>query len=309
MDVIIDIQALYGKHGEFLPKEIAVTTLQGEHFGHWVIDAPYDFSELPKEIGASNNRLTCFHHGLEWVDGDTPLPKVYNALRSMCRYALRIYTRGVQKAEILRDVLGRDIVNLEEYDGPTFKNMPDYDSWCIYHGVSKEDAAKCALNNVGKIKRWLQSQVLDSVNPIYSEPVGAVVRKDRPNDTMKKAIRIDIPEDTDRTSVSRDYISPLPAASISSVAPNTFDGTVPAEGEIVALYRNKRHSPPPPPRRQQTPTASRSAHHHHHQRRRRPHSGVESVYNEQSGGTSGSTTCLSTDERSLPCRSHPESLV
>lgn len=307
MDAIVDIQALYGKNGEFLPKEIAVTTLQGDHFGHWVIDAPYDFGELPKEVRASNNRLTCFHHGLEWVDGDTPLRKVYAALRAMCRYALRIYTRGVQKAEILRDVLGRDIINLEEYEGPTFRNMPPYDTWCIYHGVSKEDAAKCALNNVGKIKRWLQTQLLDDVNPIYTEPVGAAKRKDRPSDIVKKTVHDEIPKDNNRASVVREYIVGEAVTVDDSATPNTCDSTVPAE-EIVALYRNKLHSPPPPPKRQPSTSGSRGGNHTQY-RKRRPHSGHEGIYNEQSGSTGGATARISPDERSLPRRSHPESLV
>lgn len=303
----MDMQALYGKNGEFLPKEIAVTTLQGEHIGHWVIDAPYEFGELPSEIRSSNNRLTCFQHGLEWVDGDTPLAKVYTNLRAMCRYALRIYVRGVQKAEILRDVLGRDIINLEDYEGPSFKNMPSYDTWCIYHGVSKEDAPKCALNNVGKIKRWLQFQHLDNENPIYMEPLGAVPLKDRTCDTVEKPIKINISNETHSATVTKEYIAPTPVKSGNSATLNICDGTASAEGEIVALYRNKRIAPPtPPPKRQSTPTTTSRGHHH---RRRRPHSGIEGVYNEQSAGNAGSTTRLSSDERSLPRRSNTESLV
>lgn len=320
MDAIVDIQALYGKHGDFLPKEVAVTTLQGDNIGHWVVEAPYGFGDLPKDIRGSNNQLTCYHHGIEWVDGDTPLWKVYVNLRAMCRYAIRIYTRGAQKAEVLQDLLGRDIINLENFEGPSFKKMPPYDTWCIYHGIAREDNATCALNNVGKLKRFLESQLVDTSNPIYSEPLGDVTRKDRPYDTDKKPPRITPPSATEIAAAaasSHGYIAQVPAKGGSSFTANTCDGTVPAGDEIVALFRSTtlESAPPPPtpPKRQATPAATRGGHHHHHHhhqhRRRRPHQGHESVYNEQSGATESTTTHPGSDERSVSCRSYPESLV
>ena len=53
----------------------------------------------------------------------------------LVRDAQNIYVRGFQKVNLLERVLGRNIVNLEEYSCPSFKNLPEVDDhFCIYHG-------------------------------------------------------------------------------------------------------------------------------------------------------------------------------
>lgn len=309
MDVIIDIQALYGKDGDFLPKEVGVATLQDDSLGHWVVAAPYDFGELPKEIRAKNNRLTCFHHGLEWVDGDTPLQKIYENLKALCRYALRIYTRGAQKAWILQDVLGREIINLEDLGGPSFKKMPDSPIYCIHHGVSKDDSARCALNNVGRIKGWLQFQTENDANPIYTDPINppTVQRKDRCKESPLSPEKKNNNDNKGEKGRHSKYIYEEATNIKSTVEPTVDCHTVSVEDELFGLFRSKLEikssrsqvSPPtPPPRRD----------------RKRPFSHYEpthrySQHHEQLGGLGCPTPYPSSDERSLCSGSHTESLV
>lgn len=157
-DYIIDVQGFYDKDGEFLPKEVAVLGIDCKVSRHWIVK--YDLKEhsvinLPVGLLASNTYLTCHHHGLEWYDGESNLTDVYMTLRKITRNALRIYVRGYQKKEILQSLLGRQIINLEEYRCPSFKNLPrDSEHFCAEHGAMKQYFA-CALAYTYKLRNWL----------------------------------------------------------------------------------------------------------------------------------------------------------
>ena len=154
-DYIIDIQAFHDKEGEFLPKEIAVIGSNCNFFAHWIIKPPYNSEKIPKGILATNSYLTCFHHGIEWFDGESDLEDVLNSLREVARNSLRIYTRGVQKMEFLEKLLCRQIINLEEYSCPSFRNLPRVNEhFCFYHGRKREYFAS-ALCYAYKLRVWL----------------------------------------------------------------------------------------------------------------------------------------------------------
>lgn len=243
----MDIQALYGKQGEFLPKEIAVTSLEGDNFGHWIIEAPYEFGKIPKTIRESNNCLTCFHHGLEWFDGDTPLSKVYDNLKNLSRYALRVYTRGEQKASLLRNILGRDIINLEDYEGPSLKNMPKDKAWCYYHGVAREESGACALNNARKIKLWLLTRMSDNTDPIYAEPYGALPKKkERTSASVRRWALNEPPKDS---NIHLRCVNEPGSVTIAT----RDNGLLPAS-EAAELFGAKAHTSPTPPVRSGTTT-------------------------------------------------------
>jgi hypothetical protein len=147
-DYVIDVQGFHDIIGEFLPKEIAVLGIHGNYIAHWMIkydETVHNTAEFPIGILATNTYMTCYHHGIEWFDGEADLVAVYNALRGIARNALRIYVRGHQKQELLQKQLGRQIINLEEYRCPSFKNLPrDNRHYCAYHGLKGEYFA-CAL--------------------------------------------------------------------------------------------------------------------------------------------------------------------
>ena len=156
IDYIIDIQAFHDKEGVFLPKEIAVIALDSKYISHWIVKPPCEYSELPKGIISTNCYLTCYHHGIEWYDGESNLNDVYAALRSISRNAQNIYVRGYQKVNLLERVLARHITNLEEYSCPSFKNLPGTDEhFCAYHGKKSEKFA-CALTCANKLRMWLR---------------------------------------------------------------------------------------------------------------------------------------------------------
>lgn len=168
-DYIIDIQGFQDKNKKFFAKEVAITTLahsKQEILNHWIVRAPYVFTALPRQVQFSNNFCTNNIHGLEWFEGDCPLHKVEYNLRELTKNSYRIYTRGRVKAEYLESVIGRKIINFEDFEAPTFHelklNFGSKSYVCATHGLKKKNLFKvefCALRRALNLKYWLISLV------------------------------------------------------------------------------------------------------------------------------------------------------
>lgn len=162
MDIVVDIQGMRGKDSEFIPKEIAVVAVDRPYSAHWIIAPPCHFAELPQNSRSQNNFLSKIYHGLEWFEGDVSCKQVYANLREISRNSRRIYTRGHDKAILLRDVMSRDILNLEDEVGaPSYTFMPKSYRKCFRHGLIKDTSSSissthCAMRQAFQIKNWLR---------------------------------------------------------------------------------------------------------------------------------------------------------
>lgn len=189
IDYIVDVQGFYDRHGEFLPKEIAVLGIDCRVFRHWIVKynvKEHSIINLPVSVLASNTYLTCHHHGLEWYDGESNLNDVYMTLRKITRNALRIYVRGYQKKELLQTMLGRQILNLEEYRCPSFKNLPQgNEHFCTEHAEMKQYFA-CALAYTYKLRDWLTRSLVFSTEDEVDTPQSK--KKSNKKLVKKKAI-------------------------------------------------------------------------------------------------------------------------
>lgn len=164
MDYIIDIQGFRDDSGHLIPKEVAVVTLDRNCIAHWLIAPPYPFTELTSTSQRQNNWLSCKHHGIEWFEGEVPINFLHANLREIARTARLIYTRGHEEAALLQKITSRRITNLEDLNRASFKSLPVIDEFCFHHGVKKGITIyMCALNNVLRIKKWIEKERLDGV--------------------------------------------------------------------------------------------------------------------------------------------------
>jgi hypothetical protein len=158
MDIVIDIQGFRDADEKFLPKEIAVVAIDAAIVDHWIIMPPCPFGELPEKVRRQNTWLTRNYHGIEWFDGEANSKYFTLRLREIIRYSRHIYVRGNEKAYYLRNLLSREIYNLEDIS-PAFKNLTaegECGQYCTHHGFRK--IFHCALHNACKLKRWLLEQ-------------------------------------------------------------------------------------------------------------------------------------------------------
>ena len=58
MDIVIDIQGFRDVEENFIPKEVAVLTINATITGHWIMASPCSFEDLPVRARRENNWLT-----------------------------------------------------------------------------------------------------------------------------------------------------------------------------------------------------------------------------------------------------------
>lgn len=159
MDCVIEIQGFFDKDDEFVPKEVAVVTLDEEFSGHWIISPPVLFTDLPQQIRIKNNWLTHNHHGIEWFEGDITLQQLHIKLRDIARGSGKIYAFGPINAGYLQAVMSREIVNLETVNCPTFSTLAFNSQRCLHHGLMRRPELTCSLNRAVRLKQWILEDV------------------------------------------------------------------------------------------------------------------------------------------------------
>lgn len=173
MNLVIDIQGLKDKYNNFIPKEVAIVSIQTAYVGHWIVKSPYVDCELSSIIKRQNSWLERSHHGIPWTEGDISLRAMEIILKKIAGHADRIFTRGSEKASYLSHLTGCFVINLEEDEEvPPFRNLPDEGIRCVHHRLllNKEEKEekrlqyKCSLDYASRLKTWLgHSERIDSL--------------------------------------------------------------------------------------------------------------------------------------------------
>lgn len=158
MDIIVEIQGFRDENNKFLPKEVAVTGVDSEWIGHWIVAPPHGFGRLPHETRRQNNWLSQYFHGIEWYEGGTPIKEVERSLRNICRgERYQVYTRGHEKSKYLENILSRQITNLEECTRcPAFRDSPCEVASCHLHGTTRKRNFSCALQRAMSLREWMR---------------------------------------------------------------------------------------------------------------------------------------------------------
>jgi len=140
MEVVIDYEYLKGAKGETVVKELSVAAndvLQTFHFR-----SPYPMSPHGSE-----------ENGLNWDDGIVPYNLLETALdETVARYA-HLYSYGATKCQFLSDLLGRPVLNLEDFGCPSRHKLGSGYS-CVLPCHSFSDIS-CATRNAHSFYKWL----------------------------------------------------------------------------------------------------------------------------------------------------------
>ena len=162
MDIIVEIQGMSGRDFEFIPKEVAVVCFPEQFTAHWIVMPPCRFPDLPSKSRSHNTYVTRSYHGLEWFEDDVTCKQLYANLREILRRAKTISTRGSIKAQLLREVTSREIIDLEEDEyAPSFDRMPMSMRQCFRHGLMYLEEhgiqPRCALLQAYRIQAYFNN--------------------------------------------------------------------------------------------------------------------------------------------------------
>lgn len=157
MDIIVDFQAFKDNCNKFIVKECAVTSPDYPFFQHWIIASPYDIYTLTSHRRKEAIWLQLNYHGIKWSDGGIKYSAFIKELQKVCSNGTRVFGKGSEKCNWLKDILNINIVNLEEFNVTRFKNLIQTTYMpvlrCFYHCKDKKHI--CALTNAYKLKLWM----------------------------------------------------------------------------------------------------------------------------------------------------------
>uniref|UniRef100_A0A6V7LC85 Uncharacterized protein n=1 Tax=Bracon brevicornis TaxID=1563983 RepID=A0A6V7LC85_9HYME len=158
-DIVINIQGLVGPDEIFVPKELAILSVESEHLGHWIFAPPCGLNDIPFAAKRQNRWLTANFHRLDWEDGTTPFKSIHKILKEAAKNVSTIYVRGRETVKFLESVVCRTIVNLDIYS-PPFKRLPENKRYCLFHAEAVSHGNfSCALHNAAKLKKWVRENI------------------------------------------------------------------------------------------------------------------------------------------------------
>lgn len=165
MDFVIEMQGLRDKENHFLPKEVAVVSLQGNVAAHWTIAPPmHVYTELPRDLREGNDFVSSRILGLQWFDGDISQRKLQHHFYNIARVASKIYIKGGEKARYVQSLMSRHVHNIDEYNVVAFSELErlhDIPQSCLFHALQQDEyiSRQCALHRAQLLRTWLRSLV------------------------------------------------------------------------------------------------------------------------------------------------------
>lgn len=162
MDFIVEIQSFRDAEKKFLPKEVAVVSLQERVVAHWIVKPPCSFSDLPDDVKRTNSYCAQDIHGVQWFEGSISLHQLIRELREFAKKAERVYTHGEEKKLFLENVIGHQVIDIAKYRAPHHMNLErrfPSSLTCLTHVQEKFSFRKnfCALRRAYQAKKWIHS--------------------------------------------------------------------------------------------------------------------------------------------------------
>lgn len=136
--VVVDVQCFKTSSKTWVCKELAV--YDGTRVAHYIFKSPFPFHALDPTLRSDAYWLTKNHHSISWDEGLVPSHLFEPILQRLTSNVTDVYVKGRQKAEFIRSILKREIMELPEKGA-----LQQAEPRCFYHS---QPICICALNNV-----------------------------------------------------------------------------------------------------------------------------------------------------------------
>ena len=106
MEYIVDVQGFKGcNEKEFIFKEVAIISLEEDATPSvFLFQPPLSWNYLTAKQKSENRWLENNYLGMMWSSGEIPYEEVPDTLNNVLTNAVKIYVKGVQKREWLRNI-------------------------------------------------------------------------------------------------------------------------------------------------------------------------------------------------------------
>ncbi|KAJ8980524.1 hypothetical protein NQ317_008321 [Molorchus minor] len=126
MPLILDVQGFKAEKNKFIVKELAA--YNGHKTAHYIFKPPFSLKLLPPDLEKQVNWLTNNYHCIHWNEGNTPYYNVGKIIQNLIESDEKIYVKGKEKAEYIKEFSSKPIYELEEHPPLRFSEPQ-----CFYH--------------------------------------------------------------------------------------------------------------------------------------------------------------------------------
>ena len=161
--VVLDFEGFRSKKSGFIIKELAVST---ENYNDIIsFLPPKSFNILCSSEQRSFLWVSKFLHGLSWETGEYPYHYLQQIFQSIVlRFPFSdFYAKGLEKTESLRQLLQRNVINLETLFCPKIEHLKLYRETpvCKLHALScpkRQRTKHCANKKAKLFYQWLTNE-------------------------------------------------------------------------------------------------------------------------------------------------------
>uniref|UniRef100_A0A8D9FBP8 Uncharacterized protein n=1 Tax=Cacopsylla melanoneura TaxID=428564 RepID=A0A8D9FBP8_9HEMI len=146
---VVDLQFFRGDNKELILKCISFSPLVSDVFEQFVFKAPFPIDQLSPYRRREASFVTRNIHKIHWDDGFIEYNQMKHVINSNLNSAKEILIKGLEKANFLNSVLGRNVCyNVENLDCPNLRSLK-----LKLSGFPTENVTTL---NVKVLKSWLK---------------------------------------------------------------------------------------------------------------------------------------------------------
>ena len=158
MEYVLDFQGFKDENNDFIVKELAILSTDGEKYELQLFQPPYAFNKLSKDLQKQVIWLEKKFHGLYWSSGQ----REYNELKDVfegLEISGTIYVKGVEKQKYVKHLLSNykvNVVNLEDLGCPSLSMLKQQMNPIVLKPCHfNHTEYNCAYVNVYVLALWL----------------------------------------------------------------------------------------------------------------------------------------------------------
>ena len=117
---IVDLQGFYCNKS-FVPKEVAICSLQNEQIAHFILKPPVNMYPDVQ----SKNYLELYHHGINWNSGFVPYEYLQDIFTGIIKFEDKVACKGLEKCKFVKKMLNKHVYDIDLMGCPKLSKLKD----------------------------------------------------------------------------------------------------------------------------------------------------------------------------------------
>lgn len=164
MEFILDFQGFKNINNEFIVKELAVVSIDGNLYELQLFQPPCQFQQLPTHLQKQVIWLEKQCHGLYWSSGFRSYKDLKEVLNTLFKQSnSTIYLKGEEKMKFILNMVsnhdGIKVVDVTSMGCPNLKTLKQQTNLNMFKSCNfNHNLNSCAFVNVHVILHWLKNE-------------------------------------------------------------------------------------------------------------------------------------------------------